>query len=268
MKTVLYNTIDGYEIITGFGEPVADPVETQSAAAPLVEKTPEYAESLTLKGKLDAAKDKMRKAIADGKKAQKDKKPSALSKAKGEYDDAVAELQALQEDAKELAPRLKAAVRKVREENPVYCEPKAGEKIIDKAEAETLQAAFDARPKDAFVTTSGEVVEDHRGIYWANGPNGWAQEVVSKLGVVPKGKSVDALTAEERQEIEYVLQAERVSKLTRAQKAEELPVMIERAASEAAVMRSKLEIQADIDAFGKSQDWYNAEVQRLEALYS
>ena len=55
--------------------------------------------------------------------------------------------------------------------------------------------------------------------------------------------------------------------MTAAQKAEEKAGVIQGLQHQAVQMRMGLEIQNDSAALKKSQDWYNAEVAKVEALY-
>ena len=76
------------------------------------------------------------------------------------------------------------------------------------------------------------------------------------------------LTEEQRLEINEDIEKERISNLSAGEKTTEKAKTIDSLASQAAHMRSKLEIQNDPDALTKAQAWYDAEVAIVNQKYS
>ena len=79
MKTILFKKIDGHEIITGFSDPVINPVETQEKIAPLVKATSEGMVLEDKKREIKIKVDRSRKILKDarnmlsvGKKSEAD----------------------------------------------------------------------------------------------------------------------------------------------------------------------------------------------------
>jgi len=91
----------------------------------------------------------------------------------------------------------------------------------------------------------------------------WSSREISKIGDEIKSGEITEINAE----ISEQLESERIAKLTTAQKEAEKSNLISALASRANAMRGELEIQGDAAALKKSQDWYKAEVEKVQARY-
>jgi hypothetical protein len=105
---------------------------------------------------------------------------------------------------------------------------------------------------------------DNRGkTAWIKSGGKWSKREITKIGDEIKPGEITEIN----DEIIAQLEAERIAGLTTAQKAEEKARKIEGLLLQSIQMKAGLEIQGDKDALKKSQDWYNAEVSKIEALY-
>jgi hypothetical protein len=251
-KTVLFADVDGHEVISGFGEPVIDPVETAKVVNAALPETDEYKA-------LEAKKAQYAEAATARAKAAHDRDQKA-------YDDAMAAMRTYQEETKPLAEAYSEKIYALRRELAVYFEPKPGEVMIADDEVKKLSEAIKNRPDGVFIKRDGSQVKDNRGtVYFRKVSKKWQRTQVVRLGdTIPKDAVLEAdLTPEQKIEIER----DRVAALPDTDKGKEKDAAIKDALKAAADMRSSLEIQGDVDALAKSQTQYNAEVKRIEGLY-
>jgi hypothetical protein len=266
MKTILFKEIDGYEILTGFGNPAVDPIETRKAAGLVLETTEEYKQLAALRARNAEVQEQRRMAMTDLKK---EKDPAKRRDAENRYKDAMMLAEQLESQAAELAPRFAEKERTCLRDNAVYFEPRPGERIVEDAEVGRLTVAVDAAGPGYLVDTAGTAVPDFRGkVFWLKTADGWTRQDVNTIGIEPVGKPYEDLNDSERLEVQEQLESERVAGLKAEEKNAEKAAAVDAAASQAALMRSKLEIQGDAKALDKAREWYDAEVVRIEALYA
>lgn len=280
MKTILFKEIDGYEILTGFGNPAAEPEDTKAHVATLLKETDEYKQMVALG---DRRQD-VTKAYNDGRvrvvkeveaAVKTDKLNDELANAlynqkmvalRAERD---TQLAALVNPSLQASEAMEERRKQLARENPVYSEPRPGERIVDDAEVERLTVAVAAAGPGYLVDTSGAAVPDFRGkVFWSKAADGWTRQDVNTIGIEPAGKPYEDLSDSERLAVQEQLESERVAGLKAKEKEVEKAAAVESAAGEAALMRSKLEIQGDAKALDKAREWYDAEVVRLEAKYA
>lgn len=251
-KTVLYKKIDGHEIITGFDRPTVDPVETNKIVSEAIKDTPEW-------------------QAAEAKKAENTDAYKAIIEARKNRDDAaygfaIATMSVRQDELKPMARDLAAKIIDLRRSEAVYFTPRAGEVIKTESEAKALSEAIQGRAEGTMIALDGSTVEDNRGsVYFRKSGGKWGRTELVRLGdKVPGDAVLEAdVTNTQRGEIER----DRVAALPVELKAKEKKHAMGHALARAAGMRSELEIQSDPDALVKSQDWYQAEVARIEGLY-
>ena len=169
MKTVLYKTVDGHDIISGFDVPTVDPVETKKKVDIAIKDTPEYQASEAKKAECNEAAKAMQ----------------ATSKAKDDeaYTMAVATMAVRQEEMKPLAIALADKITALRRSEAVYFTPRTGEVIKTPEERETLKAAIEGRAAGTFITLDGSTVHDNRGQVFYRKVNGkWGRTHIIKIG--------------------------------------------------------------------------------------
>lgn len=182
--------------------------------------------------------------------------------------------------------------------NPIYCHPRKNEIALPDAKFNELKALFKSlnnqqislviEMEDLVVIdevgkepikapfaklVSHELIDDYRGNQYFYNDGQWvASEVITQLGVtkstvVPDEYEAEAieskdLTDEQREEI-------RLQGLTGDQKTTEKESAIQSALSQAAQMKTELEIQGSTaaKALTDSKAWYNEQVALIEAKY-
>lgn len=252
MKTIIFETIDGHDIIRGTGNVTIEPIETNKIVKELLKETPEHQA-------LEAKKAEYMQAAADRLTAIKSK-DNAKYKAAGEA------MKTAQAAAIPLAKDLKAKIVSLRRENAVYFEPRAGEVVRPDEEVKTLLKVIQGRAQGTFIALDGSVVQDNRGKVYFRKVNGkWGGTRILRLGdKVPADAVLDSdMTDTQIREAER----DRVMALPDNVKALEKEKAMGSAINAAADMRSRLEIQSDSDALKKSQKWYRDEAARIEGLY-
>ena len=264
-KTVLYQEIDGHKIIMGVDRPTVDGVATNKVVLGdtdtpgLIHDTPEYQAVEAKKAEYYEAMREL--AALQGKYKKGSKVPR---EAQEQWNHASAKARIYQEELQPLARALDDKVIELRRSDAVYFEPRAGEVAMDVSEVNGLIEDMQGRADGTFITLDGATVRDNRGaVYFRRVSGKWQRTHIVKLGDTVPGDAVTEPTESEWDEIEK----DRVSALPADVKVKEKDKAMTVAMASAAGMRSELEIQADPDALTKSQDWYRAEVARIEGLY-
>ena len=281
MKTILYEEIDGIQVITGFGEPVIDPYATRPAVSAALHETTEF---LAMKAKMDeglshteaaqVAYNAAMQSLRDEQAALKEGRTSEATQHKAVSDVKSAEYRRAKESVAicqaELKPLARAVAAKKKElivDLAVYFEPRQGEILEDPAAVDLLAGQLsELAATGQLLDMDGNVVEDNRGIgYWLKTGSTWSHHTIFKIGesVPAAGILPEALTATQRDEIE----AQRVSDMSTTDRATEKAQALDIAIKAAASMRSELEIKADPEALAKSQAAYQDDVAAIEAKY-
>jgi len=233
---------------------------------------------------------------------------SALKEQERIYNLKKANFEQCQAELKPLVSEFNQAAKEILRKNPVYCEPNQGEYVdsetlfmggtaaeLDAQERELedqegnkikhpdisvqnfdeLVQKWMARAENEQVSIDGEVLDDFRGKqYFYKAEGIWIEsEVISQLGVTKNTVVVDEYQdqAVERSELTpEQLEEIRVQNLSPEEKAAEKENAIDAAATKAATMRSKLEIQGAAATKAKSdaQAWYSEQLILIEAKYA
>lgn len=266
-KTVIYETIDGHDVIKGFDRPTVDPVETSKIVngyegkQGLIHETPEYQAAQTKKAEYSQA---VKELSVLQKKYKKGARVSGEDQNK--WNTALGVMQVRQDELKPLARKLSDKTLALRREHAVYFTPRHGEVIMAADEVDALGAKIKARKSGTVITLDGSEVEDNRNcIFFRKSGGKWGRTHIVRLGdKVPADAVLDQdVTDTQRNEIER----DRVLSLPDTEKAAEKAVAMGAALNMAAGMRSRLEIQSDSKALAKSKKAYEAEVARIEGLY-
>lgn len=264
-KTVIYEEIDGHKIIRGIDNPTVDGVATnrivfgEDGESGLIHDTPEWQAVEAKKAEYNGALKELSALQGKFKKGAK-----VPRDAQEQWNHASTKAKIYQDELKPLARAREDKIIVLRREKAVYFEPRKGEIIRDASEVDGLVGAIQGKPQGTFITLDGATIEDNRGrVYFRKVSKKWGRTQIVKLGdKVP----ADAVTEpDEMQKTE--IERDRVAALPADVKLKEKERAMALAIKGAADMRSRLEIQADPDALTKSQDWYQAEVARIDGLY-
>lgn len=267
MKTILIEKIDGYNIIIGIGDAQIDPVAT----APIVEQkivdTAEYKA-------VEAKKQAIMPIVIAMNQAKKDWKAAKTTADKNkftyEYQKRTEEYNVLQGELAALAPALVDKYRSMTTEHAVYFNPKPGSKNVSIEEAAKIEAAMQAASAEGcFVDDTLKKIVDYRGSKLYKKSGKWSWREISTLGDKPSGGEIfaDELTETQSAEISAQITADRIALLKPSEKKAEKESIISGLVKQAADMKSQLEISGDKNALKTAQDWYNAEVVKVEAIY-
>jgi len=246
--------IDGFEIITAFSSATIDPVATQKGVKPMIAK---HKQVPAIEGKKRSSNDLQQKIGVINREA------TILWHDKTDIQKIADELIVLNGEVREDEKQLLR-------DNPVFFECNAGEYRFDAETTSELMSKFLAKSDTEQIDIEGETVADYRGKLFHLLVNGkWEKQTISKLAELPGEIEISDcdLSDEQLAEIEAQKEKERISKLMPVDKQKEINLAIDSAAGEAALMRNKLEIQGDVDALEKSQEFYQSEVEAINLKY-
>ena len=258
-KTVLYQVIDGHKIVTGFDRPTVDAVATNAIVSEAKKDTDEYQAA-------EAKKAEYAEAVNELSTLQKKyKKGAKISREDQElWNHALGKMSVRQDELRPLARDLDNKIVALRREHAVYFEPRAGEVVRDASEVDKLIQAIQDKEDGTVIDLDGGEVYDNRGVIFFRKSDGkWGRTQIVKLGDKIPGDAVTEPDEKQRGEIER----DRVAGLPSDKKASEKKDAMDTAFLSASGMRGELEIKSDSDALKKSQDWYKAEVKRIDGLY-
>lgn len=282
MKTRITQNIDGYDIIIGIGEAQIDGVATDRIIIPMLKETAEYMAVENAKAELSKAATERYMAqkecgkINAGIYAAKDENIKKQLKLELQKASLVYQQKAIEQKEKEeaLKPLAMPLIEKKKElfmANPVYFHPKQGESLITDDEATAIETAMiSATENNCYVDINLKEICDNRGkTAWRKISGKWAKRDISILGDDLKAGEIlqSDLSESEQLEITEQLENERISKLSAKEKEAEKTAATNSLGSQAAFMRSTLEIQGDSKALEKSKEWYNAEVEKINVKY-
>jgi hypothetical protein len=262
-KTILYKEMNGHKIVAGIDKPVIDNVETNKVVMGykddagkdvpgLIHATDEWKALVAKKAEFAAAVKARNEAIQ--------------KKDKAGYDSALANMTVKQEELEPLAKAAALKIEALRAEDAVHCHPKDGEVIVEAEEADSIFEKILSRPEKTLVALDGSLVPDNRRTVFFRKVSGkWQKTTVTDVGVEIPGDAVLEADVTEKQAGE--IERDRVQDLPEGIRKEEKQKKLALALEQASSMRSGLEIEGDKDALKKSQDWYNKEKKKLEALY-
>ncbi|MEJ2043687.1 MAG: hypothetical protein P8X74_03675 [Reinekea sp.] len=303
--SVLYKEIDGYKIITGFGQLVVDTEASKKCATNAIavivdggcKKLPELKKQVEkiqeqsfLTQKAMEAKQKAKIVIHATAEAAKKKDLKAVSlfnnekeKLEQEYQDFHGAARLVNNELKQIKLELEPKIREIREQNVAYCEPRANE-MIDRETADLCMSKPTEDMGDV-ILPNGVTVAQLMQLDMGKGPHElidisgnvvvdyrgeWYSKVDDKWilnNIVEIGVNPFVNDISKSDLTPEQLEEIRLQNLTPEQKTAEKEQAIESAAMQAANMRSKLDIQGDQDALTKAQDWYNGKVAEIEAKY-
>lgn len=276
--TVIYEEHDGQKIITGFGQLIIEPIETQKKldgyidekgqkVVGLMSETPEFK---TIEEKKKLMGDKHKKAVLSWNsavKANKSRNQKTAELHEKDWRQTGNEVQALMDELPELNDKLKAKRKEMFAEHAVYFKPRDGEEEITPEEIIRLVKLYKNRTEDSLLTVEGKEIMDIRGTqYFLNTGGKWEVLNILRLGekIPPKGKIFADLTPSEAVEVERAI----ISGLTTPQKAQRHADALATALSDAKSLRNDLEIKKTPSPLSESQKWYADKLEEINYLYS
>ncbi len=259
MKTIIVKKIDGFDIIDGFGQAHIDPEGTKKAIASL-ELYPE--ENKNADAKLTEINNllKNRLALVESAKVHNTNKDmKKLSMVNYEIEQRNEQIKQLREQHISLLTLAAKKSKEIWNENAVYFEPKKGEKrITDDEFYEYYNLLTEAKKDNQVLGVDKKPVADLRGVKYVK--DGKLCQV-DKLGENVGGPLMENVTPEQFEQMRF-------DNLTAEEKTAEYDMLIEGLQSQAAIMKSKLEITGDSKALYKAQEWYSSEVATADSKYS
>ncbi len=267
MHTVITRRIDGFDIITGFGERSIEPVKTKKLVAKEIKKTDEFK---AVESKQDQMKAALKLAADSGKKSKEAKNKAEKESHYAEKMVRLQQARGYENEIKAMLPDLKKKQKSLTLELAVYFEPKAGEIVKTEAQMMSIRASVDRLNGNGYVTESGEIVEDNRGVVYCKlSGSKWTVRKIGVLGVsVPSGDILyDNLDADQKKAVDLQLEIDSAASLSAAEKiiAKENADAV--ALRDAESLRSRLEIQGVDTALEDSQAFYQARQSELDLIY-
>lgn len=269
MKTIFHATVDAHELVLGFGDANIAPVETYAKIEPLVARLPEYGRMRSVLSSIAQRRVEAAQALKAAEAARRQGQAPTLARQNAEYQAKVAEAAELEIQLSPLVLAFEAAKSALVLEHAVYFHPGPGEDLIADADAERLRGLWEALGQSRQLKLDGAYVGDFRGReYWTKAGT-WSRTVIVRVGDTPPAGAVaeDDLTEAQRQEIAGAAEAQRLAGMTREQRQTEAAAAKASALTQAAAMRSELEIEGAEDALTRSQEWYRGRVVAIADTY-
>lgn len=262
-KTVITTKIDGIDIVTGCGSLSIDPMATRPVVSAEIQNTDEFKAVKAAQDKRNAA---LKMAGGATQLSKKAKNKADKEKHWGERLNYLAQAEGHENQIKGALPDLKAKEKELRGSLAVYFEPKAGEVAVVDATVDSLKAKM----ADGLVSIDGDIIPDNRGVIYATEKAGkWSVVKIETLSVsIPKGAVIYAdLDDVQRKAVDLQIEIDLAGGLSAADKLTAKAMAGERALSEAAGLRSRLEISGADDPLVESQESYNARLAELDLIY-
>ena len=250
MKTLIFEMIDGLQIVKGFGKLQINPVRTQANQQSILDESPEMAAYKT-------AVDTIHGIVPPVKKNEREKARWARE----------------MKDATDISRPALDAVNEFKKNNLeagyAYMEPRRNE-ITDFDES--LRDKFKSIKPRQELLISGEVIQDNRGIdYWYKEDDRWCLNECTKLGdAIPKNSKMylDHSDAD-RSEILAQRETDRITALTPEARETERQAQLSAAAAQAAMNRSVDEIKgtSSSEALENARTNYQSAIVEIETRY-
>lgn len=264
MQTVITKKIDGLDIVTGFGKLSIDPMATRPVVASEIQKTDEFKAVKAAQDKRNAAMNMAGGAAKLSKKAKnKDDKQK-------HWDDRLNYLEQANGHENEIKghlPSLKIKERELRESQAVYFEPKENEVIVDSDVVDDLKSKIAG---GNLVGLDGVIIPDNRGVVHCTEKSGkWSVVAINVINVeIPNGAIIYGdLDVDQIKAIDLQIEIDVASKLSDAGRVAGKLNAVEVALSNAAGLRSRLEISGAVDPLAESQEFYNGRLAEIDLIF-
>ncbi len=270
MKTMTTQTIDGFDIIKRIGnvDGLIDPEATKKVVAKKIIDTEIHKQIHVIKKQMQTYAIQALQARKNCKNAKtKDEKKKFLDEYKGrEF-----QINELQKELKPLAVELEKKHKEMIIEHAIYFIPTPGEEIIKDSKAENItKKMIDALQSGKLLDKNLDQIDDYRGkIFWKKVNSKWEKSDINKLGEVPVIGAIEDknLTDAQRIEISAQMEIDRIAAMKPAEREAEKLAVITGLKSRAAMMKVELDIDGDLKALKKSQDWLKIEIAKVEKKY-
>lgn len=270
MKTIITKEIDGFKIISaiGQGDGMIDPIATKAKVDKIIKETEIFKQIKKLKDSMTSYVYKEQQGLRNAKKAKT--KPEQ-QKFMNEVNDARDEMRKIMIDLAPLGKDLQQKFSEMMLEHAVFFDLKENEKYVEDSEAEDIAQIMNEALQDGCVLSENkEKIQNNKGkIYWIKDKDEWIKSVIDVLGVEPESGEIEEkdLSPEQKEEIKEQLETERINNLDADDRLAEKNSKLESLLNQAALMKSKLEIQDDSQALQKSQDWLAVETVKIDDIY-
>ncbi len=264
MKTVLTQSIDGYDIIIAFDEALVDPEATKNIVAEKIPETPEYHMVEDITTKLH----ELAKEYVDFRNKNRMVLSSNYHEIMVDFEE---RRRILSNQLAESHTALQVIKNTMAIEYAIYFIPKAGEFLISDEEYEKLYNLLSTLPPHSLLTKKGAVIDDYRGVRFVNGEGAIA--TIHKIGITPSGELFENLTEESQKELlikeEEKKEMLRISLLSDTERAKELETAIDRLTEQSVFLRQKLEATRtpSDQALEESQNWLDEEIAKTRTKY-
>lgn len=270
MKTVVHASIDGFEVVLGFGnaDGFIDPQATYAKIGDLIRETDEARAMADIGNRIASRQAEYRALAQQAETARQSGDGNAYKRAVLAVQAKDLEIQVLNDQAVPIVSAFEARRAVLFAEHAEYAKPPQGEDLIADVQAEELKSKHALRGYGRALLMDGTTAPDlRRGVCWM--PKPWKRVEILKLGQDwPAGAIVDdQLTDDQRAEIAVQQETDRVASLSPDARAAEAAQAQASALQAAAQKRSELEISGDTGALAKSQAEYQNALLELDVKY-
>jgi hypothetical protein len=258
METLRYETIDGYDVVTGVSERIVNPVGTQEKVRAALEKSPEKSEYEGVLGQMGDLRRNTKTLLSQ--LPEKPEYKESIERNEQAYN-------RLDADRSQKYQALTARCAALRKEHTQYFGLRRGE--VQPENTPELAAAFRSLGKRQKLTVGGEKLEDNRGRRYLTRDH--TVETVQKLGeALPDGATwLEDTTQVQRDRAQEVAEQRRVTALSAEARMVEMQTELATAGMRAMQQRSINEIQGQSadEALKNSQSLYRMLEQEIRGRY-
>lgn len=269
-NVIIVEEIDGIEIVKGIDKLTIDAVATRKIVQVEIINTPEF---IACKVKQDEMNDLFAQAgekLKQSSNATMQRNTPSANKFHREYRQLYNDALDIMNEVKSLLPAVKKVERELFTTHAVYFEPGRNERLKSEFELSDIQSKINSLQSNKLIRSDGTLIDNFKGMtFYHKMADKWNEININKIGdgKPVQGKAFDELSDIEIHEVKHDRNVYRISLLSAIEKENEKQFELKKVLTSAAIRRSEFEILNDPDALAKSQQWYNAEVAKIEELY-
>jgi hypothetical protein len=259
MRTLITEEIDGYTIVKGVDRPAVDAVSTRMKVEEKIKNDPDKLELEKLASEAGKklkeyliSKSKRKSRVVNGVRLNANEKI-----AQKRWD----EFQAIVEKVKISRAKFDKKCLELFHADPQYFQPKPGEMIVTDEIGEKFLELLPPR-KNTALLLSGDSVADLRGQQYWTKKEKWEYVVIEKLGEEKPENSIHADDLTDEQKVEITIGSWSTEERKQAHEDHKEAIL-----TQAAIMRSRLEISGEKQALEKSKCWHKEQLKKLEEMY-
>jgi hypothetical protein len=259
MKTIRTKTTNGKEIIIGLDTSNIDPMASRRERKRIFLESPEWQV-------FEPKMQELRKLNRDHYNAQNLRVPAKVKEKREELEPRIQELT---EEIAGMEESITAARDKAHNEGTIRFPLRKGEHHVEPHEIQSIEDKLNGLKENEYLLRTGEIVHHVEGLkYWKKDNGQWKSRTPKFAEKIPAAWAPETeLKPAEIQEIELQMDLARIMALSPSAKTEEFTFKKNELLTEAAHLRSKMEITGDSDALEKSQAFYQEELAILENKY-